>query len=201
VTPLSRRLFVVNLILAACGLVFVAALAREMTRLHPLPSPPARRVQSAARIENVDPGASAGDALAAYNVVVSKTLFNPSRTESHESPVTAARPLPPRPMLLGVVLDGKASLAYLEENNSRRVLGYRVGDSVAGGRLDRISDDKVVITRPDGAMEVMLLNPRVLASPAAATAGVRGGRPLPPTRALATPIPAGRRFFNRLRQR
>ena len=39
---------------------------------------------------------------------------------------------------------------------SGRVFSYGAGDSVGGGRLERIADDRVTIRRPEGAMEIML---------------------------------------------
>jgi hypothetical protein len=61
------------------------------------------------------------------------------------------------------------------------VLGYQVGDSVAGGKLDKIGDDRVQISRSDGVMEVMLRDP---AKPRPAPVA-----PPAPTPPGATPAP------------
>ena len=42
---------------------------------------------------------------------------------------------------------------------SKRVAGYSVGDTVGGGRLQKIADDRVVIARPEGLLEVLLQDP------------------------------------------
>ena len=68
-------------------------------------------------------------------------------------------PLPPKPILLGVVVDGPASRAYLEDPSTKRVFGYQVGDSVAGGKLEKIADDRIQISRADGVMDVLLRDP------------------------------------------
>jgi hypothetical protein len=92
-------------------------------------------------------------------VIAAKHLFNPSRAEGGPAPAAPAVPLPPKPLLLGLVLDGPQSRAYLEDPTTKRVFGYQIGDAVAGGRLEKITGDKVVITRPDGPMEVLLRDP------------------------------------------
>jgi hypothetical protein len=57
------------------------------------------------------------------------------------------------------MLDGDRSRAYLEEPPAKSVFGYAVGDAVAGGRLDSIRSDRVVIARPEGPVEVLLQDP------------------------------------------
>ncbi len=172
----SKRLLLVNVILAAVAVFFVVSLVRDLTRSRPLPPPPApRRAQAAAPVEEQAQSAIAGEQLAGYNVIVAKHLFNPSRSEGGATAAAVpAAPPPPKPMLLGVVVDGPKSRAYLEDATTKRVFGYQIGDTVAGGRLDQITDDKVVIVRPDGAMEVMLRDPSKPKPAAAPPAGAPG---------------------------
>ena len=177
----SKRLLLVNVILAAVAVFFAVSLVRDLTRSRPLPPPPApRRAQAAAPVEEQAQSAIAGEQLAAYNVIVAKHLFNPSRSEGGAAAAaTPPAPPPPKPMLLGVVVDGPKSRAYLEDASTKRVFGYQIGDTVAGGRLDQITDDKVVIVRPDGTMEVMLRDPSK-PKPAAPAAGTPGQPASPP---------------------
>ncbi len=172
----SKRLLLVNVILAAVAVFFVVSLVRDLTRSRPLPPPPApRRAQATAPVEEQAQSAIAGEQLAGYNVIVAKHLFNPSRSEGGATAAAVpAAPPPPKPMLLGVVVDGPKSRAYLEDATTKRVFGYQIGDTVAGGRLDQITDDKVVIVRPDGAMEVMLRDPSKPKPAAAPPAGAPG---------------------------
>ena len=194
----SKRLLLVNVILAAVAVFFVVSLVRDLTRARPLPPPPApRRAQAAAPVEEQAQSAIAGEQLAGYNVIVAKHLFNPSRSEGGATAAAVpAAPPPPKPMLLGVVVDGPKSRAYLEDATTKRVFGYQIGDTVAGGRLDQITDDKVVIVRPDGAMEVMLRDPSkpkpAAASPAGAPGQPAGPQPAAPGSRVETPPAGGR---------
>jgi hypothetical protein len=98
-----------------------------------------------------------------------------------------------RPFLHGVVLDGSNSRAYLEEPDAQRVLGYALGDAVAGGKLVRILDDRVVIRRPDGLQEIMLRDPAKPRPPARAGSGpvpLRRPPPLPRASAAGAATPA-----------
>lgn len=92
----------------------------------------------------------------AYAVIAAQNLFSPARSET----ASAATALPVvKPILHGVVIDGAKSRAFLEDPAVKRVGGYSVGDSVSGGRVQTIADDRVVIARPEGMMEVLLQDP------------------------------------------
>src|SRR5262249_4920145 len=135
------------------------------------------------------------DNVASYNAIVAKHVFNPTGTKDGAQTPTAAAPAappPPKPLLLGVVVDGQRSRAYLEDPATKRVFGYQIGDTVAGGKLDKITDDKVVIVRADGPIDVMLRDPskpKPVAGPAAPA--TPGGQPTPPT-APSQPPPGAR---------
>jgi hypothetical protein len=90
-------------------------------------------------------------------------------------------------VLHGIILDGEKSRAYLEDPSTKRVLAYKVGDSVAGGELKAIGADRVSIERRDGQMYVMLKDPAkpaaVAQGDAAQRAGQRPGAAQPPARA------------------
>jgi hypothetical protein len=189
----SKKFWAVNLVLAGVAVLFAVSLVRDLTHSRSLPPPPAPRRAPAGLPAQDAESPSAGERLGAYNVIAAKHLFNPARAEGGPAPTAPAAPPPPKPLLLGLVVDGKQSRAYLEDPTTKRVFGYQVGDSVAGGRLEQITGDKVVITRPDGAVEVLLRDPSKprpaapTAQPApAASAGPRGdslpqGRaPIPP---------------------
>jgi hypothetical protein len=124
-------------------------LVKDYSRKIPLPpAPPPRRAQASATPGETAAPTVADEKLTGYNVIVAKHLFNPSRSEGGPAPTAPAPPPPPKPTLLGVVVDGPKSRAYLEDAVTKRVFGYRIGDSISGGRLDKITDDKVVIVRP-----------------------------------------------------
>ena len=158
--------------------------------------PPARcrrpspgRRQAAPAPENTAPESAAQDPLTAYNVIVAKYLFSPSRTEGAPEVAKPVVPLPPKPILLGVVVDGPSSRAYLEDPSTKRVFGYQVGDSVAGGKLDKIAGDRIQISRSDGVMDVLLSDPAKPRPPAPVPAGAPPGAPAgaPPGRVISPP--------------
>lgn len=112
--------------------------------------------------------------------IAARNLFNPGRSET----ATAAAPVG-KPILHGVVIDGAKSRAFLEEPPAKRVSGYSVGDTIGGGRIQQISDDRIVIARPEGLLEVLLQDPsKPRATPASAAPGQQ-----PPAAAVA-PAPS-----------
>jgi len=187
----SRRFLVLNVLLGLLGALCAAGLIRELLTPLPLPPPPTPRVMApaAGSVPPPTPAASAGG----YGVVASRNLFSQSRSEAPAGPVVAAGP---KPFLHGVVMDGPRSRAYLEDPTVKRTFGYAVGDTVSGGRVQSISEDRVVIARPDGLVEVLLQDPAKpkLAVPAAAAAtrtppAVPAAPGVPASRAPAASVP------------
>ena len=177
---MSKWLIAVNVALASLAIFFAVWLARDLVALRTLPGPPVPR-KTAAPSEETSQDTAAQDRLAAYDVIVAKYLFNPSRTEGRPEQATRpAVPLPPKPTLLGVVVDGSVSRAYLEDPSTKRVSGYHVGDSVAGGKLEKITNDRVQISRPDGLMEIILRDPSKPAPAPPTPAPTRGAAPVAP---------------------
>jgi hypothetical protein len=201
-TRVSKQVLAVNAILAGLAVFCAVSLVRDLTHSRSLPAPPAPR-RAAALKPGDDPAASAirGETLGAYNVIVAKHLFNPSRSEGGPVASAPAAPAAPKPMLMGVVVDGGQSRAYLEDPASKRVLSYQVGDTVSGGRIEQITSEKVLIVRPEGPVEVMLrdpLKPKPAAAPSAvnapnAGAGPRADSPVAPPRGPVPPLRAPRR--------
>jgi hypothetical protein len=190
---LSWRILLVNGLMLAVAAFFAAGLTRELSRQRPIPAPPAApraaAMAEAASGESERPDIG-GAQLDAYNVIVAKHLFNQSRAEgASTTPGAAAAPVQVKPALHGVVVDGAASLAYLEDPTTSRVLVYRVGDSVAGGQLVKIAADRVQIIGASGQMDVLLndpMKPKSAAPTATAAAATAGAAPRP----VASPQPA-----------
>jgi Type II secretion system protein C len=184
---------IASLLLAGVCLVLVASLSRQLAVGPPLPPAPEPRT---ARVAGPEAGGvkKSEDSLGAYNVIVSKHLFNPSRSEATQAAAAPAPPpLPPKPVLHGLVVDGPKSVAFLEDAGSKRTLGYRVGDSIAGGQLVQIGTDRVLIRRPDGQMDVLLNDPtkvKVVAEPTPGPASRSRTAPGPSTSPRAPfPVP------------
>lgn len=181
---MSRRLIALNVLIALVVAALGTLLVREVAERRTVPPPSAAARPATTLAPELDPGAvaavRANEPISAYDVVAARTLFNPSRSESAPvavAPAPAAPPAP-RPILHGLVIDEDRSRAWLEDPASKRTFGYAVGDSVGGGRLERIAADRVVIARPEGPIEVLLRDP---------------SKPRPPVAQAATPGRAPRR--------
>lgn len=159
---MSRRLVLVNVVLVVCALGAGGYILLALTE--PEPKPLAVRSRFTATPAPAERPATAPTAppggAAAYSVVASRNLFSPTRTEVAAA-TAALRPaaMLPKPNLHGVVLVQGGSIAYLEDPATRRVAAYRLGDSIAGGTVQSINADHVVLSRPDGPVDVRLHDP------------------------------------------
>ena len=146
---MPRKLLIINgllIVIAAGSVVFIA---RHL--MAPLPMPLAARSRPAppAVAQETAPGNRAG----AYTTVAARNLFSPTRTEGQSGAVASTAAPAVKPGLFGIVLRDGAPVAYLEDPSTKRVAGYRVGDALAGGTLQTIGADSVVIHRLDGNLE------------------------------------------------
>jgi translation initiation factor IF-2 len=188
---MPRKLLALNLLLGAVALGAAAFIVSEVTT-PPQPAPlrvkPAPEPTAPAPPADKAPPAPAG----AYAAVASRNLFSPTRTEAPVAPV-ASRPAAtlPKPTLHGVVLRDGTPVAYLEDPTTKRVAGYRLGDSVAGGTVKAINADHVVLNRPEGALDVRLRDPSKPKPPPTAPAPAAqrdaGQREVPPPGGMPGP--------------
>jgi hypothetical protein len=167
----SRRLLVINVALGIVSVVLAVGIFRTLLAKRPLPPESAPRAVSAPAPEA--PAAAGDVGPGAYEVIAARTLFNPSRSETAAVAVAAAAPVA-KPLLYGVVVDGAKSRAFLEDPVFKRVAGYSVGDTVGGGTIQKIADDRVVIVRPEGLLEILLQDPSKPRPAPAATAAQAG---------------------------
>jgi len=101
---------------------------------------------------------SKGDEAAAYPEIAEGNLFDPQRMG--RAPRAVESMMPGTGLVLqGVVVEGGRGRAFLEEPATKRVAAFSVGDSVPGGIIENISDDRVVIAGPGGLREVLLRDP------------------------------------------
>ena len=184
-THTSRHWRLLHLMLALLVIALVAVAGRELSAARALP--PAPLEGAAARpvptLVATHPPADPTPA-SSYAVIATRNLFTASRSEA-----TAVAPMAeagPRPVLHGVVSDGDKSRAYIEDTPGGRVFSYAAGDSVGGGRVERIADDRVTIRHPEGTMEIMLRDsskPAPTPGPAAPPVPAPSARPGPAQRA------------------
>ncbi len=196
---MTKRLRLVTVLFAGIAIVLVVIIARELTarppRLPaPRPQPTATAVApSAPSAPAAPPSAGAGS----YGVIASRNLFSPTRSEAPPAPPPAPVVNLPKPNLFGVIFQEAGPVAYLEDPVTKRVARYRIGDTIAGGTLQSIDSDSVVLSRPDGQIAVRLHDPsrpRPLPPPAAApTPGAQtpGGTMPTPTRTPTVFPPQG----------
>src|SRR5882724_3027186 len=188
---MPRRLLVLNAVLAILCVVFAVGIVRTLLVKHPVP-PPAPAAQRAAAASQPTATTEAGNpGLDAFAVIAAQNLFNPGRSETAAAAVSVAKPI-----LHGVVIHGAQSRAYLEDPTAKRVAGYSVGDTMGGGKIQKIADDRVVIARPEGLIEVLLQDPskpRPAPTATAVPAGAAAPGQLAPSqvapRQVVSPVP------------
>jgi len=158
--PISRPLLALNLLFA--GLSIFCFIRLGLALFAPDPSSPvgiARSIATAAP-RNHD-AAPRSRRAGAYDLIATRTLFHPSRSEP--TPSEAIIPIvPPAPTLElhGVVISDDTRFAFLQDVVTNQIFGCKTGDRVAGGQVERIEPDRVVIMRADGPFEVVLRRPR-----------------------------------------
>jgi hypothetical protein len=178
---MRRRLIVLNVVLGLASLAFTVGIVRALLVKRPIPPPPAVRTVTPAPPR---PAAAPAPENPEGDAIIAQNLFNPARSEKATVAVTVVKPI-----LHGIVIEGTKSRAFLEDPTMKRVVGYSVGDTVSGGTLQKIADDRVVIARPEGLVEVMLQDPSKPKPPPVAVAGP----PVPAVPRAAPPegIPSG----------
>jgi hypothetical protein len=177
---MPRRLLAINVILACVAILCVALIVKQLATSRP----PATARGRAPRGSSANPAPAGDSKLApqAYNVIASRNLFSPTRSETAGPGIAGVAQAPiVKPNLHGVVLREGSPIAYLEDPLTKRIAGYRIGDPIAGGTVQTISADAVVISRPDGMVDVRLRDPSKPrpAPPQAGQPGVPGQQPLP----------------------
>lgn len=191
------RWLLLDLVLAALACAAGTGLVREVVEGRPLPPVRALPEPDSRPVRDAVPEVAPPAGPAEYRVIAARNLFSASRGEAA---VLVPALAGPKPILHGVVLDGERSRAYLDDPVAQRVVGYAVGDPVAGGRLERIQDDRVRIRQPDGVVEILLKDPsKPQVEPSAPGAPARTRRagarsapvsPGPPAPEPAAPPPA-----------
>lgn len=175
---MDRKLLVLNVVLGGVSVFCIAFIVQHLV-FAPPSAAPARPRPPAAPVGGVAPAPEAPRPPAqAYGVVATRNVFSPTRTEATAAfPGGGAALAGVKPNLYGVVLRDTNPIAYIEDPLTKRVAGYRLGDSIAGGTVATIAADRVVITRPEGEVDVRLRDP---SKP----------RPAPPAPAAAPPARA-----------
>lgn len=168
---MPQRLLVLNVVLGLVSLAFAVGIVRTLVVKHPLPSAGVPRPMAASAPAAVPATADPGPDT--YAMIAAQNLFNPARSETATA---AAAVAVVKPILHGVVIQAGTSRAFLEDPSAKRVGGYSVGDTIGGGKIQRIADDRVVIARPEGMVEVLLQDPSKPRPAPTAAPGVIAGQ-------------------------
>ncbi len=158
---MSKGFLGLNVLLAIVSVLFAVQIGRGVIAPYPAPDTGPRKAGSPAAGAVALPPDVATEArppVASYAAIAAKSLFNPTRSEGAAT-AAPVQPVGPKPFLYGIVLGDDLSIAYLEDPVNRRVAGYRIGDAIAGGTLEVITPDHVVLKRADGAVDVALRDP------------------------------------------
>jgi len=178
---MPRRLLAINVVLACVAILCVMLIVKQLATSRP----PAAARGRAPVGSSANPAPAGDSKLApqAYNVIATRNLFSPTRSETAGPGIAGGVAQAPivKPNLHGVVLREGSPIAYLEDPLTKRIAGYRIGDPIAGGTVQTISADAVVISRPDGMVDVRLRDPSKPrpAPPQPGQPGVPGQPPLP----------------------
>jgi hypothetical protein len=186
---MPRNLRIINVLLLLIAGGSLAFIARQLMTPMAMPLPTRTRPASTTAPRPEEPVRNPG--VGGYASVAARNLFSPTRTESPPTvTATAAAPAAVKPNLFGIILRDGAPIAYLEDPTTKRVAGYRVGDTMAGGTVQTISADSVVIARPDGNMDVRLRDPgKPRPAPVAGVPVAPGAQPVAGTAGLPGVIP------------
>lgn len=183
---MPKRLLALNVVMAAVAAVAVMYIVQ--LAMAPMPMPGAGRARAAMPAAAAAPADTPRPSTSAYGVVTARNLFSPTRSEAPVSSAAANTPPLVKPNLFGVVLREGAPIAYLEDPATKRVAGYRVGDSIVGGTIQKISAEGVTITRPDGSVDVRLRDPsRPRPTPVAQAPAAPGAPGAPPVAGSSLP--------------
>jgi len=173
---MSRPVLVLNILMAGLSVFFLVRIADAVFR--PGPALPLRVASSPAPV-NVAV-ADSSRSRTAYDLIPARNLFHPDRAQPKRSDALGALPVAPALLLYGVVWSEENPIAYVEDPTSKKIFGYKTGDAMAGGYIERIEMDRIIIHRQDGPLEVMLRAPNK-------PRPVAAGTPAPETATTVSP--------------
>jgi hypothetical protein len=99
--------------------------------------------------------------------IVFRAPVTAAPSASARAALTPPVPTPPRvaapaavPLLYGIVLRGEDSVAYMEDPRTRRITGFKRGDPVGAGVLERIEERHVTVRLPSGPVDIRVDAPK-----------------------------------------
>jgi hypothetical protein len=156
----SRRLFALNLVLVGASILCCIRIG------HALFAPALPTLSIAARpfsasLERHQDIGRTSHTSGYYELIATRSLFSPNRTDSALLETTGRAELTtPTVALYGVAISDDTRVAFVQDLATKQISSYKTGDRLAGGFLERIEADRVVIMRADGPIEVLLHRPK-----------------------------------------
>lgn len=93
----------------------------------------------------------------AYDVIVQKDLFRPSRTPvKEETSSSSVITQQERPQLFGTTIMGEVKTAILEDPSTKITKLYRVNDSIGGLTVSEILENRVILKKGESTVEIKL---------------------------------------------
>jgi hypothetical protein len=156
----SRRLFGLNLVLVGVSVLCCIRISHALfAPALPWPSIAGRPI-SAPFERHQDIGGHPHSS-GYYDLIATRSLFSPNRADSASSEATGRVELTtPALALYGVAISDETRVAFVQDLATKQISSYKIGDQLAGGRLERIEPDRVVVMRANGPIEVPLRRPK-----------------------------------------
>ncbi len=161
---LARNINVLNLILLGIIVSFAAYILPPLLNIKATYSPPVPKKTVEEKAEK-PPEAAPPPSAMEYTIIAEQNLFNPERkipTEKKDE-----KPLPkPEFVLYGTLITGDAQIAFLEDlkapyttpGRGKRQRTLRPGNTLSGYTLSEIHSDRVVMTRGEDRIELLVLD-------------------------------------------
>jgi hypothetical protein len=132
-----------------------------------------------------------------YRVVADQNLFHPDRLIPPEKKPESVLPKPEF-VLYGTLITPDLQMAYLEDKKApvttpgrgQRQSALKIGESLSGFRVTEIQADKVILTRGEETLQVLLQEPGSSKARETAPAPGPGPGPRMPGMAVTTPAPS-----------
>jgi hypothetical protein len=153
----SKEIRIVSVMAAAIGVILVLwpATGRGQRTT--------RRTTSQPAVAYADPNATElGTQWADYGIILRRNIFSRQRTAPRPRVEPVERPPVPVPnpeayfLLRGIVREGEAFLAFIEDTQSGEVLRLRPGDSVARGAVKALTLDELEYEMEDKTVTVRM---------------------------------------------
>lgn len=111
----------------------------------------------------------------AFQVIVQKDLFRPSRTEPKiEELSKGGNPPTPPPKLIGTVITESGAKAYLEDSVTKTTRAFGLKESVAGFIVHEIKENTVVLIKGEEKIELKITRVQTIEPP-----GKKPSMPIP----------------------